>query len=65
MTQGKGDVNEHDGVADYDGADVTVAFSCYFVFNAPLCTECYGQVGVAEVLHEFDKSERHTHTKII
>ncbi len=60
VTQGQGDVDEHNGVADYYGADVTVALSVQFIFNTPLCTKGYGQVGVFEVLHELDESEMHT-----
>lgn len=57
VTQSQRDVQEHDGVADDNGADVTVALSVKLVFNAPLCTEGYGQVGVLVVLHKFDESE--------
>ena len=60
VTQGQGDVDEHDGVADDDGADVTVALSVDFVFDTPLSAEGYGQVGVVELLHELDESEMHT-----
>lgn len=56
MAQGQGDVDEHNGVADGDGADVTVALSVYFILNAPLCAKGYGQVGVFELLHEIDES---------
>lgn len=60
VTQGQGDVDEHNGVADYDGADIAAALSVYFIFNTPLCTKGDGQVGVFEVLHEFDESEMDT-----
>lgn len=56
MTQGQRDVDEHDGVADHYGADVTVALSVYFVFNTPLRTKSDGQVRIVEVLHELDES---------
>ena len=60
VTQGQGDVDEHNGIADYNGANVTVALSVNFIFNTPLCGERYGQVGVFEVLHELDEPEMHT-----
>lgn len=63
VAQSQGDVDEHDGVADHDGPDVTVALSVDLVFNAPLCTEGYGQIGIVEVLHKLDEPERHTHTE--
>lgn len=63
VTQGQGDVDEHNGIADYYGADVTVALSVYFIFNTPLCTKGNGQVGVFEVLHECDEPERHTYAQ--
>ena len=46
VTQCQGDVDEHNSVADHDGADVTVALSVNLILNTPLCTERYGQVGV-------------------
>lgn len=61
VTQGQGDVDEHDGVTDHDGTDVTVALSVNFILNTPLCTEGYGQIGVAEILHEPDEPETCTH----
>lgn len=57
MAQSQGDVDEHNGVADGDGADVAVALSVYLVLNTPLCTKGYGQVAVSELLHEIDESE--------
>lgn len=63
VTQCQGDVDEHDGIADDYGADVTVALSVYLIFDTPLCAEGYGEVGVFVVLHELDKSEMRTHKK--
>lgn len=63
VTQGQRDVDEHDGIADYYGADITVALPVNLILNAPLSTERYGQVGVLEVLHELDESEMHTTTR--
>lgn len=65
VTQGQGDVDKHNGVADYDGADIAAALSVYFIFNTPLCTKGYSQVGVFEVLHEFDESEMDTRNNTI
>lgn len=62
VTQGQRDVDEHNDVADYNSADIAVALSVYFIFNTPLCTEGYSQVGVREVLHELDEPEMDTHT---
>lgn len=64
VTEGQGDVDEHNGITDYDGADVTFALSVYFIFNTPLGTKGYGQVGVFEVLHEADESEMHTNNTL-
>lgn len=63
VTQGQRDVDKHNGIADHYGADIAVALSVNFIFYAPLCTECYGQVGVFEVLHVTDESEMHTDKK--
>lgn len=57
VTQGQGDVDEHNAIAEDHSADVAVALSVDLIFNAPLCTESNGQVGVAEVLHKFDEPE--------
>lgn len=65
VPQGQGDVDEHNGIADYYGSDVTVALSVYLVFNTPLSTEGYGEVGIFKVLHEFDEPEKHTHNNYI
>lgn len=46
VTKGQRDVDEHDGIADDNGADVAVALSVDFIFNAPLGAEGDGQVGV-------------------
>lgn len=61
VTQGQGDVHKHNDIANHNGADVTVALSVYFIFNAPLGAKGYGQVGVCVVLHKPDKSEMGTH----
>lgn len=63
VTQGQGDVHKHNGVADNYDPDVAIALSLYFIFNTPLCTIGYSQVGVCEVFHEPDESEINTHTK--
>ena len=63
VTQGQGDVHKHNGVADNYGADVTITLSLNFIFNTPLCTIGYSQVGVCEVFHEPDESEINTYTK--
>lgn len=57
VTQGQGDVDEHNTIAEDHSADVAVALSVDLIFNAPLCAESDGQVGVAEVLHKFDEPE--------
>lgn len=56
VTQGQGDVKEHDAIAEDDGADIAVALSVNFILNTSLCTEGYSQVGVFEILHEPDES---------
>lgn len=66
VTQGKGDVHKHNDIANNYSADVTVALPVYFIFNTPLGTKGYSQVGVFIVLHKPDKSEmgpdKHKHT---
>lgn len=62
VTQCQGDVDEHNGIADYYGADVTVALPVYLIFDTPLGVEGYGEVGVFVVLHELDESETRTNT---
>lgn len=64
VTQGQGDVDEHNSIAENYGADVTVALSVYFIFNTSLCTKGYSQVGVFEVLHEPDESKTDTQNTI-
>lgn len=64
MTQCQGDVDEHNSIADYYGADVTVALSVYLIFDTPLGVEGYGEVGVFVAFHELDESETcNTHTQ--
>ncbi len=55
MSQSQWDVDKHDDVADHDGGDITVALAVDLIFNAPLCIEWDGQVGVVIVLHKVDK----------
>lgn len=62
VAQSKGYVDEHDGIADHNSADVAVALSVDLVLNAALCAEGYSQVGVAKVLHKPDEPEMDTHT---
>lgn len=57
VTQGQGDVHKHNDVTKNDGVDVAVALSVYFIFNTPLGTEGYRQVGVCVVLHKPYKPE--------
>ena len=57
VAQGQGDVDEHDGVADHDSADVTAALSVDLILDTPLRAERYGQVGIFEVFHEPDESK--------
>lgn len=61
VPQGKGDVHKHDDIANNYSADVTVALSVYFIFDTPLSTKGYSQVGVFIVLHKPDESEMGTH----
>lgn len=62
VAQGEGDVHKHNDIANNYSADVTVALSVYFIFDTPLGTKGYSQVGVFIVLHKPDKSEMGTHT---
>lgn len=55
VAQGQRDVQEHDGVADDDGADVAVALAVDLVLDAPLAAEGHRQVGVVVALHEPDE----------
>lgn len=57
VTKRQGDVDEHNDVADYYGADVTVALPVDLIFDTPLRSKGDGQVWVAEALQEADKSE--------
>lgn len=64
VAQGKGDVHKHNDIANNYSADVTVALSVYFIFNTPLGTKGYSQVGVFVILHKPDESERGTRANI-
>lgn len=55
VAQGKGDVEEHDGVADHYGSDVAVALAVDLVLDAALRAVGDGQVGIGVVLNKADE----------
>lgn len=57
VSQGQGDVDKHDDVADDHRADVAVALPLDLILDTPLRAEGDGQVGVFVVLHETDEPE--------
>ena len=56
MSQGQGDVDEHDDVADHDRGHVVLALAVDLILDAALRAEGHGQVGVGVALHEADES---------
>lgn len=58
MSQSQGDVDEHGGVADQYGGDVTVALPVDLILNAALRVEGDGEVRVAVVFQKADEPEK-------
>ena len=55
VTQGKGNVHKHHGVADDDGEHVTVTFPVEFILNASLGSEGNGQIWILVAFHKINK----------
>lgn len=60
VSQGKRDVQKHDGVADGNSEHITPTFPIQFIFKASLGNERNGQIGILVVFHKINKPKEET-----
>lgn len=59
VPQRQGNVQEHDGIADHHGDEVTVALTVQFIFDTSLSGEGNGEIGVLVVFQKVNKPKKY------